>query len=81
MNLASAKHAASVFENYWATRGRVVRAIIVSEHSATGNGSTHSFTLRSDPPMVNGYPGKDARASAHQHWRSAAKQLVKGTDQ
>ena len=72
MDLQAAKHTAKSLEEYWRAQGLVIQAIIVSEYQALGphEGSHRQFTVRTIPPMVNGYP-KGAMPSGH--WRQNAK--------
>ena len=82
MNLQSAKHAAKSLTAYWAARGLVVQAVIVTEYQALNGeaGSHRQFTIRTIPPMVAGLP-RDARpiAGPGRHWRGAvASHFAKG---
>ena len=57
MELQKAKLAAHNITQYWAHFGLHVRAVVVQEYAAQkGQGSHFNYTVRTQPPLVGGFP-------------------------
>ena len=71
MDIRDARLAAKSLEEYWASQGVLVRAVVFKEFAVGRNhhGSHFQYTIRSDPPMQNGWPVGVPRRVAREFWR------------
>ena len=81
MNIRQAKQAADAIQRYWALQGVRVRAVPVLEFAAIkGKLGSHMFyTVRTDPPLVNGYPeGIDVKTARRLWHETHASPMARG---